>query len=116
VTALVHYLAVIGLVAAAALLMWLLLQSAQLLWGAVHDWQREREWRASARRVSAASRSSDLVPLTPAVWRPALGARVFVLNDAIDPLKGGISCEVALVDDAGVVHRGVHASRIWRDS
>ncbi len=112
----VHYLAVIGLVAAAAMLLWLLVQSAQLLWGAVHDWRREREWRASARRVSAASRSSDLVPLTPAVWRPELGSRVWVQHDPADQRQGGISCEVVLIDDAGVVHRGVQTSRIWRDS
>lgn len=112
----VHYLAVVGIVAASALLLWLFYQSAKLIWGTVHDWQREREWRASARRVSSATRSSDLVPLTPAMWRPQLGARVFVLHDPADPLKGGISCEVALVDDAGVIHRGVQQSRIWRDS
>ncbi len=101
----------LGVLAACIVALWVILEIAQWAWVELHYRRRDREWRRSSRRSSSAA---PIAPLSTVLRRPRLGERCWLAHDASDPTKGGVPCEVVLVDRAGVVYREVPLVRLSR--
>jgi hypothetical protein len=113
-----YVLLAIGALCAALFVTYLLYLTARVAHDAISARLRQRRWSPKSDYVRELDRELALCrsegPLSDRDFRPRLGDRVWLAHDAADPTRGGVVCEVQLVDLTGHLHLGVAPARVSR--